>query len=73
MPCDSHDASSGNGVGSWLERKEVPITSGLFSISLGTMGKSREEMGTQQGNPDSEPLPPRLCGGTDTASKASSL
>lgn len=53
---------SGNGVGSWLERREVPITSGLFSISLGPMGKYREEMGTQQGNPDSEPLPLRYVG-----------
>lgn len=43
---------SGNGVGSWLERREVPITSGLFSISLGAMGKYREDIGTQQGKPD---------------------
>lgn len=57
MPCDSHDAMNGNGVGSWLERREVPITSGLFSISLGAMGKCREEMGTQQGNPDMSSCP----------------
>jgi hypothetical protein len=62
MLCDSHDAVSGNGVGSWLERREVPITSSLFSISLGAMGKYREEMGTQQGSPDSEPLPLRYVG-----------
>lgn len=49
-------------MGSWLERREVPITSGLFSISLGSMGKYREEMGTQQGSPDSEPLPLRYVG-----------
>lgn len=62
MPCDSHDAVSGNGVGSWLERREVPITSGLFSISLAAMGKCREEIGTQQGNPDIERWPLRSVG-----------
>lgn len=62
MPCDSHDAASGIGVGSWLERREVPITSALVSISLGATGKCREETGARQGNPDIERLPLRYIG-----------